>query len=139
MAIKVKLKDPSSIFRDASQQITIIGKEAVVVKRTPTIVESIKGGALVLVDANVEDKKDEVETDNVSNNVDTNSQDSSDDISNNADDIDDISDSENTSVIPKEDLELSLTDLKEKYPDVVGRSKTKFLANLEIFLSADSE
>lgn len=131
MAIKVKLRDSSSIFRDASQGITIVGKEPVEVKRTPTIVESINGGALILVESEkVEQKPDTSSIGDVDPpNVDTD--DDQDDLT----DVDDDQDSEDGDIISKEDIELSLTDLKEKYPEVKGRSKDSFLENLKVFLS----
>lgn len=126
MAIKVKLRDKSSIFRDASQGITLTGSKVVEVKRTPTIVESINGGALILVE---ESKKDE-KVDNQDN--DTQDQDS-DDSSNDQDqdqdnqDSDDLDNSDDTD----EDSELSLTDLREKYPNINARNRRGFLKKLK--------
>lgn len=59
--IKVKLKDTTSIFRDASQDVTIEGDKTFEVQRTSTIQNALIGGALVLVTGETPEAKKEEE------------------------------------------------------------------------------
>lgn len=104
--VKVKLRDGSSIFRDASQDLTIDSKEAVEVKRTITVNEAIKGGALISLgtsdsEENSNDKKEEL-----------------------------LEKEDNSSNSPSEDSDLTLTELRDKYPNISARSKEDFLRAL---------
>lgn len=56
--MKVRLKDPSSIFHDAIQGVTISGKEAVEVKMTDTVRNGLLGGAIVKVETKESEKSE---------------------------------------------------------------------------------
>ena len=121
--IKVKLRDKGSIFRDASQGITLTGTSEASVRKTPTIMEAVRGGALILLEEVKETpKKEEV----IETTEEVITEDN--DITTEEDEIiteDEADDNDSDEEV--EDSELSLTDLRAKYPEISARSKEAFL------------